>query len=175
MSGSPAGTGAGQTNAAARFFCDAMLGRLARWLRALGFDTAYEAHIADDALVARARSEGRLVLTRDRRLAEEQRTGGVLVITTDEPVAQLREVLSRLGLSIPERLFTRCTVCNTEVEPLSADEARSRVPPNVLARHTGFTRCRTCGRIYWEGGHVRRMRQRLMGALDPRTFPSDVG
>lgn len=157
------------SSAAPRFFCDAMLGRLARWLRALGFDAAYEAHIADDELVAIARVEGRLVLTRDRRLAEEQKAESVLVVDADEPVAQLRDVLSRLGLAVPERLFTRCTVCNTEVEPLSVEEARARVPPNVLARQTDFTRCPGCGRIYWEGGHARRMRERLTVGLAERT------
>jgi len=161
--------------AAPRIFCDAMLGRLARWLRALGVDAAYEPHIADDELVAIARAEGRLVLTRDRRLAEEQSAEDVLVLVADEPVVQLREVFARLGLAVPERLFTRCTVCNVEVEALSAEEAASRVPANVLARHAEFTRCPACGRVYWEGGHARRMRQHLMDALDPRTFPSDVG
>ncbi len=164
MSESSAGSDA-RPAAPPRFFCDAMLGRLARWLRALGFDTAYEAHIADDELASRARSESRIVLTRDRRLAEEQNAKDVLVLAGDQPVTQLREVFDRLSLTVPDRLFTRCTVCNTVVEPLPADEARERVPPNVLARHTDFTRCPTCGRIYWEGGHARRMRERMMDAF----------
>ncbi len=165
MSESSAGSTRARATAPPRFFCDAMLGRLARWLRALGFDTAYEAHIADDELASRAGSEGRLVLTRDRRLAGEQNAKGVLVIAADRPVAQLREVFSRLTLDVPDRLFTRCTICNTQLEPLPADEARARVPSNVLARHTDFTRCPTCGRIYWEGGHARRMRERMMDAF----------
>ena len=165
MSGSSAGAQGSGASAAPRFFCDAMLGRLARWLRALGFDTAYEADIADAELAARAAVEGRLVLTRDRRLAEEQGVEDVLVIVAEQPVAQLREVFTRLALAVPDRLFTRCTVCNTVVEPLPAGEARARVPPNVLARQTDFTRCPTCGRIYWEGGHAHRMRNRLMDAF----------
>jgi len=161
-----------------RFFCDAMLGRLARWLRALGIDAAYQADIADADLVARARSQGRLVLTRDRRLAEEMGAERALLIAADRPVAQLREVFDGLGLAVPERLFTRCTVCNAAVEPLPPEEARAHVPANVLARHAAFTRCPACGRVYWEGGHARRMRERMMEAFrqaDPRRTDRSPG
>jgi len=148
-----------------RFFCDAMLGRLARWLRALGFDTAYESGIADADLRARARAEDRVVLTRDHLLAEAARRERVTVVSGDDPRAQLVEVMQTLGLSLPERLFTRCTVCNTPLEELAPEEARAVVPPRVSADHRSFTRCPSCGRVYWEGGHVRRMRSRLADVL----------
>lgn len=150
---------------APRFFCDAMLGRLARWLRALGFDTAYESGIADSELRARALAEGRLVLTRDWLLEEQARGEGVLMISQDDPRSQLAEVLSTLGPPLPAHPFTRCTLCNVPLEGLATEAARPLVPARTLAAHRCFTRCPSCGRVYWEGGHVRRMRARLEGIL----------
>ncbi len=145
-----------------RFIADAMLGRLARWLRALGFDTAYDKAITDEELVRRAFEEGRYMLTRDRRLLEQWRIHGCLVVESEAPLEQLREVVAHLGLRPPEALFTRCLVCNRELVPAGADEVESRVPPAVRERHDAFVRCRDCGRVYWEGSHARRMRSALV-------------
>ncbi|NIQ57070.1 MAG: twitching motility protein PilT, partial [Gammaproteobacteria bacterium] len=92
----------------ARFACDAMLGRLARWLRALSYDTVYDPEIEDEDLVRRAVRDGRFLLTRDRRLPEEWRIDGCLVLESDVPLDQLREVDDRLDLEWPRPLFRRC-------------------------------------------------------------------
>lgn len=163
-----------------RFHCDAMLGRLARWLRALGFDTAYDADIADADLVRRAWEEGRWILTCDRRLQEEWRVGGCLVLHEQEPLTRLAEVLSHFGISEPRCTFTRCLECNEALETIDAETAsdratetraadraaRTRVPDRVLRAHDMFSYCPGCGRVYWEGSHTRRMRRRLKEFLE---------
>lgn len=141
-----------------RFIADAMLGRLARWLRTLGHDTAYDDHIADEALVRRALAEGRHILTRDRGIFREWRFQGGLLLESDGTLEQLREVVSAFGLSLPERLFTRCRVCNGALEPAPRADVAKEVPSRVLARKDTFVRCPDCGRVYWEGSHTERMR-----------------
>jgi len=145
------------SDAEPRFIADAMLGRLARWLRTLGFDTAYDDAISDRELVRRAFEEQRYILTRDRRLPEQWRMTNCLVLGSDAPVDQLREVVAHLGLEPSDRLFTRCRICNTELVPASSEEVEARVPATVRERHTAFVRCPECGRVYWEGSHTERM------------------
>jgi uncharacterized protein with PIN domain len=146
-----------RTGADIRLFADAMLGRLARWLRVLGFDTAYEAGIADADLVRRALDERRMILTRDRRLPREWRISGVLVLRADDTLGQLREVLDGLDLRPHLRPFTRCSPCNEPVKRVSPADVSSRVPPAVRARISAFTRCPRCDRIYWRGSHTARV------------------
>lgn len=149
------------------FLADAMLGRLARWLRLLGFDAWYEADVPDERLVRRALDEGRWILTRDRALPVEWRAPRVHVVTAEAPFAQLREVVGAFDLGPRAHPFARCSRCNTELAPLSAEEAERRVPARVRERHARFLACPTCGRTYWEGTHVARIRHVLERTLDP--------
>lgn len=166
------GPAAGHPEEPVRLILDAMLGRLARWLRVLGYDAAYDPHIEDEELVRRALDEGRVLVTRDTRLPEEWRVAGVVVLGRDEPLGQLTELADRLGLR-PEAgwrarpLFTRCTVCNAVLEPVPPEEVAEEVPERVLEGRDTFRRCPKCARIYWEGSHVERMRRTLWRALEP--------
>ena len=156
--------GAGSAQEEPRFAADAMLGRLARWLRLLGFDCSYEAHVADEALVRRALEERRVVLTRDRALPVEWRIDDVVVLTTERPFEQLREVVSRFDLAERARPLTRCSRCNATLVDADPETVGDRVPPRILATHTAFRRCPDCARIYWEGTHVHRI-HRIIAAL----------
>jgi uncharacterized protein with PIN domain len=149
-----------------RFFADAMCGRLARWLRVLGYDVAYEAEIGDEELVRRAVEEDRAILTRDRRLPEEWRVSAVHVLRSESGAEQLREVVEAFGLREGMRPFSRCSRCNTPLEEVRSGEVRDRVPARVLAQHDRFRRCPSCGRIYWSGSHTARMRRVLHRLLD---------
>jgi uncharacterized protein with PIN domain len=100
-----------------RFAADAMLARLARWLRTLGFDTTLDPELADPDLVRHADEEHRVLLTRDRLLLRDLRPRRAIEVHDDAPLAQLRQVVTTQALPPPAELFTRCTVCNT---PLSA-------------------------------------------------------
>ena len=150
-----------------RFVVDAMLGRLARWLRTLGWDTAHDDFISDADLVRRALEENRILVTRDRKLTEEWRIDGVLVLESDETREQLAEVVEALELERPDRLFTRCRNCNEPLEPVSRREItehpqlEDRVPPRILEVHERFSLCPDCHRVYWEGSHTDRMRREV--------------
>ena len=149
-----------------RFVADAMLGRLARWLRVLGLDTVYDASLRDPALVRLARDEGRVLLTRDRHLLRELRPARALEIRSDAPLAQLRDVADALALAPPAELFTRCLVCNAVLSPpLPADEAARVVPPAAVGLPGAVRCCPGCRRVYWAGSHARRMRAALERAL----------
>lgn len=148
-----------------RFFCDAMLGRLARWLRALGYDAAYDPRIGDAELVRRAVEEERVILTRDRGLAQAWRVEGCVVLESDDPLESLAALDRRFDLGWPRPLFRRCLACNTPLEEAPAAEVVRRVPDRVRGRESEFRRCPACERIYWEGSHTLRMRRRLQEAL----------
>lgn len=151
---------------ALRFAADAMLGRLARWLRVLGFDTSYDAGLADPELVRRASEEGRVLLTRDRHLLRELRPAQALEIRQDDPIEQLKAVIATLAPAGPPGLFTRCMLCNACLSDDLPDEEAHRLLPAAMAQAPHPVRhCPGCGRVYWHGSHVRRMRVRLEQAL----------
>lgn len=135
-----------------------MLGRLARWLRLLGFDTSWRAHVPDAELVRHALAEERVVLTRDRRLPEEWTRVPVVVLRSEDLPGQLAELAEHFALAADARPFTRCNRCNEPLEAASAAQIRERVPARVRARHHDFRRCPRCGRVYWAGSHVARIR-----------------
>ncbi len=144
-----------------RFACDAMLGRLARWLRFAGLDASFDANLPDLALAARARVEGRWLLTKDRRLAAL--AGPRVVLLHGRSVAeQAAELRDRLPLEVePDRFFTRCSCCNGELAEVAPARARDRVPPFVALRATRFFSCPGCGRTYWRGTHPARIERTL--------------
>jgi len=144
-----------------RFLADSMLGRLARWLRILGFDVAWQAHAPDEALVRRALREGRVLLTRDRRLPVEWRLHDVHLVRAGETLGQLREVVEAFRLAERARPFTRCSRCNVPLAEVPPEAVRARVPERVRERQREFRGCPECGRIYWAGTHAERMRHVL--------------
>src|SRR5690606_3446894 len=148
-----------------RFAVDAMLGRLARWLRLLGFDAWSEPDVPDERLVRRALEDGRWILTRDRALPREWRAPRVHVVAAEAPFAQLREVARAFDLAARARPFARCSRCNAELRPLAPGEVAQRVPARVRERHERFLACPGCRRAYWEGTHVARMRRVMEEAL----------
>lgn len=150
-----------------RFAADAMLGRLARWLRILGFDTAHDPHWTDEKLVRRALQEERAILTRDRALPEEWRVSQLRVLAAEEPLAQLREVDRHFGLRQRARLFSRCSRCNAPLVAAAPAALAGRVPERVARERRRFTACPGCRRVYWEGSHTERMRRRLERELGP--------
>ncbi len=161
-----------------------MLGRLARWLRVIGCDAVWEKEIDDGTLVRRAVDERRIVLTRDRLLPGEWWIDNYLLIDSDDPMEQLRQVVETFDISFEKRLFNRCTLCNEPLQVLDASEAARWVPPKVRELNDHFSRCPTCGRLYWKGSHVDRMRRRLEqlfgtslpgAGYDPDVQPSQDG
>jgi uncharacterized protein with PIN domain len=139
-----------------------MLGALARWLRVLDVDTAYDPALDDPELVTRAVEEERVLLSRDRRLLERRLARRGLLIRSDRAEEQVRQVLDELGLRPdPRRLFCRCLRCNLPLQAMAAEQARAAVPPHVARTVEEFHRCPGCARIYWRGTHVGRMEEWL--------------
>lgn len=152
--------GSGTGSKLPRLFADVMLGRLARALRFVGLDTTY----ADEAGRARALEEailtGRVIVTRDRRV----KTYGCrrVFIVSDHWLEQLHQCLVELGLRREDLpAYTRCSRCNTPLEPASRDSVRDRVPPFVWSTQKDFHLCPRCDRVYWAGSHVKRLNARL--------------
>ena len=153
-----------------RLIADAMLGRLARWLRALGHDVIADPELDDEALADMAVRQDRWLLTRDRRLCSDRgNPDWCVLLRTQRPRTQVREVDRRLGLFSQgwrPRLFSRCMVCNTPLDPVEPAAVEHQLPPAVradVATAQPISECSGCGRLYWEGSHTRRMRDWLEG------------
>jgi len=144
-----------------RFAADRMLGRLAKWLRLVGVDTLYGSQWSGAALVRVARTEQRVVLTRDRRLRRVAEPPPMLFIDSDHFREQLRQVLSAYDIDPYARLLTRCARCNAPLQPLPKAAAASRVPAYVFATQPDFVGCPRCHRIYWPATHGERVRAEL--------------
>jgi len=149
-----------------RFFADAMLGRLATWMRALGYDVLYEDAIDDAILVERAARDDRVILTRDhllvnRRAARERS----VIIESDHVREQVVEVARRFP---PRRylFLSRCLVCNSRLEPIEKTSVAGRVPEYVYDTQEAFSECPSCGRAYWSGTHRTRMQEELTAIYD---------
>lgn len=143
-----------------RFVVDAMLGRLARWLRIMGFDVLYPKDLSDDQLVALVNQEERTLLTKDERLLREKKVDGYLV-RSQRWEDQLREVLDEFRLRDQVAPFSRCLECNRLLEVVSKAEVAECVPDRVYQVQDRFYRCSSCHRVYWNGTHVERMVKKL--------------
>jgi uncharacterized protein with PIN domain len=153
-----------------RLLADAMLGKLARWLRLLGYDTTYAADWDDATIVRLARAEGRVILTRDRALSQ-RRGVRALYLASERLEQQVGQILEELCLP-PAQAGTRCSVCNDMLHRVAKADLRERVPPYVFETQEVFRHCPTCDRIYWPGGHWARMqpvlrRLRAAGGRSP--------
>ena len=145
-----------------RFAVDCMLGTLAKWLKILGYDALYLRVVDDADLVERARADGRILLTRDRKMTERRRASPFILIQSERSIDQLREVVASLGLDLDEeRLLTRCLPCNAPTLEAASDEIRDLVPPYVFRTQRRFRRCPACGRVYWGATHRDKMVERL--------------
>jgi uncharacterized protein with PIN domain len=141
------------TDETPRFAVDRMLARLARWLRLMGADVLFDPALGGADLLHRARDEGRMVVTRDKRLRTAPE---VIFLTTNLFREQLREVLARRPFDPHAHAFSRCSECNEPLQWLDRNLVARRVPPFVFASHEKFACCPRCCKIYWDATHVSR-------------------
>jgi uncharacterized protein with PIN domain len=148
-----------------KFIADENVGKLGRYLRRLGFDTAIFQGGEDRDMVRRAEAEGRVILTRDThiRLYGIATSGRVTVLTfaTDDAGEQLRQVVAEMELCPLLLPYTRCLECNEELEKRSSEDMAGRVPPYVFATQKQYMECPGCGRIYWRGTHWKAMEKEV--------------
>lgn len=141
-----------------KLLCDHMLGTLAKWLRFMGYDTAYPGPLSDTAILQLSSDEGRVLLTRDKELAS--RGPGSVRVRSDDLEEQIQEVASALGLRAIDPL-SRCSLDNTVLEAVAAEDVEASVPAGVRGRQQTFWRCPSCRRVYWQGSHWTKMIERL--------------
>ena len=146
-----------------KFAADAMLGRLARWLRFLGCDVVYDSRLDDNAILFISLSEGRTLLTKDRELASRAKKSGYLVLG-ENTKAQVAEIVNKFDIE-PAIAKERCPVCNGWIVAVPREEIRQEIPEYTSLIHSSFGRCESCGKVFWEGSHVSRAKHNLIEYL----------
>jgi uncharacterized protein with PIN domain len=142
-----------------KFLADNMLGRLATWLRLLGYDTAYLPEADDPELARIARAEDRVLLTRDVELTRRRGVRHIL-IESEKVDEQLQQVFHKLDLTA-RHAFSRCAECNLPLDPVIKEAVHGQVPRYVFQTQDHFLRCPRCQRVYWRGTHWARMLARI--------------
>jgi uncharacterized protein with PIN domain len=150
-----------------RFVLDVHLGKLARYLRLMGFDSAYRNDYDDTTIIALSRDESRIILTRDRGLLKHGAVTHGHWVRASDPRRQLHEVVEAFDLAAGVRPFTRCMTCNGVLSEVSKDEVMDRLPPLVQAHFDAFAHCSGCDHVYWAGSHYDRLRK-LIDDAAPR-------
>lgn len=136
-----------------KFILTKELGRLAKWLRILGFDTEYMREDKPSALIIQALREGRVILTRNHHLPKYAGIG-IVVLGSQTLKEQLAEVLKTLNARLnKEMMFSRCTICNLLLVPVEKEKVKGAIPEYVFKTQDSFVVCPKCGRIYWQGTH----------------------
>lgn len=138
-----------------RFVLDVHLGTLARRMRLLGLDTAYDTDAEDDVLLETSLAQRRILLTRDRGLLHRRALRWGAHVDHQRPDDQLREVLDRFDP--PLRPWTRCPACNGALHDVAKSEIQDRLPAGTRRCYDTFRRCGDCGRLYWRGAHAERL------------------
>lgn len=144
-----------------KFIADVMLGRLARWLRILGYDTLYDSSYSDDDLFFKAHQEKRILLTRDSDLAGRMNPQYCCFITEPVVSEQIKQVVTQYRLNTTDYIFSRCTVCNELVQPIDKSSVEGRVPDFVYNSIDQFYHCESCDKIYWAGSHIKLVKEVL--------------
>jgi len=164
-----------QTNSVPRFVLDVHLGKLAVYLRLLGFDTLHNNHLDDPAIAAYAKNENRIVLTRDVALLKNGAISRCRWIRSLMPREQLAETIRYFELRPFLRPFTRCTVCNGAVTEVSKEIVRDLLKPETSRYYHDFYRCSSCGKVYWKGSHYPRLMELIEQAEHISPEPPETG
>lgn len=158
-----------------KFIADAMLGRLAKWLRLMGFDVLYYPDIRDKELIKIAREQERTILTRDTRLVKSRGIKKPVFIESDDISDQLLQIKDKLNFCDASPLG-RCEICNGSLSDVAEKkEIRDLVPDFVYHNFDSFVRCAACGKVYWEGSHYRKIRETIGEILHSSEMPGDEG
>jgi uncharacterized protein with PIN domain len=131
-----------------------MLGRLAKWMRLLGFDTMYYRNTNGKTIIYHSRKEERIILTRSKILADKY--DNAILIESEQIMDQLKQLTKVANIESP---FSRCPVCNIETEEVKKETIKEDVPPYVFEIHNEFKKCPECGRVFWKGTHYKEIKK----------------
>ncbi|MCX7715962.1 MAG: Mut7-C RNAse domain-containing protein [Endomicrobia bacterium] len=136
-----------------KFIVDFMCGRLAKWLRILGYDAKFSRDISRNKILMDSLRENRIILTRDTRLSSKK-AYKIILIKSDKIREQVSQVVKELQLKLEkEKFFSRCSICNIYVQPIEKHNVKDKVPQYVYNIIDEFFYCPECNRIYWQGSH----------------------
>ncbi|MEU0414013.1 Mut7-C RNAse domain-containing protein [Streptomyces griseorubiginosus] len=154
-----------------RFLLDVHLGTLARRLRLLGVDTAYEStDIGDPALATRSATEQRVMLSRDRGLLRRRELWAGAYVYSTRPDDQLHDILDRFRPDL--RPWTRCTACNGLLKEATKEEVADRLKGGTERSYDVFAQCQDCGKAYWKGAHHQQLEAIVEHALAEFASPT---
>jgi uncharacterized protein with PIN domain len=154
--------GRGKSERGMKFIVDRMLGKLAKGLRMLGYDTVYYRGEGAYPLIKLAREEGRVILTRNSKLLPKRPEDRINRIMEDKPSLQLKELTQKKVISLNKKaLFSRCLLCNILLNEIPREEAEGKVPDFIFYQQKKFFRCSKCLKIYWQGSHQENMLKRI--------------
>jgi uncharacterized protein with PIN domain len=150
-----------------KFIVDGMLGKLTRWLRMLGHNVKYSNKLDDAQLIAIAKKEKRVLLTRDLELYQQATAKGVQAFYVDgkTEAEKLAQIAKKFGISLEiDMAVSRCPKCNAQVKPTSKENVKGKVEETTFAYYNEFWECPKCGQIYWQGAHWTKIRRTLEAA-----------
>ena len=142
-----------------KFIVDNMLGKSAKYLRMLGYDTIYPVPDEDEEILKIASNQNRIIITRSKNLFEKQtQHRRVILISTNRFQDNFKEIIKKLGIELDRnKLFSRCLECNNPIQNIAKTKVEDQLPPKVKEHFNKFTICHHCNKIYWKGGHTDRM------------------
>ena len=143
-----------------KFIVDGNIGKLAMLLRMMGMDTLFEPRLRDEEIALLAHKDGRIVLSRDRGLLKRKNIVYGRLVQALDPDSQLKEVVHFFGLK-PKRLFSRCLRCNELLQPIAKEKILHLLEPRTKKYFYKFYHCPGCYKIYWQGSHWDKMKDRL--------------
>ncbi|MEM0057665.1 MAG: Mut7-C RNAse domain-containing protein [Candidatus Bathyarchaeia archaeon] len=152
-----------------KFIADGMLGKLTRWLRMLGHNVKYSNKLDDAQLIAIAKKERRILLTRDLELYQQAAAKGIqaFYVNGQTEAENLAKIAQKFGISLDvDMKRSRCPKCNAQVKPIPKEKVAGRVEETTYAHYNEFWECPKCGQIYWQGAHWTRIRKTLETAKE---------
>jgi len=147
-----------------KFITDGMLGKLTRWLRMLGQDVEYSRSVEDKKLIEMAKKEQRTILTRDLKLYQQAMMQGVnaVLVEASTGAEKLADLARRFNFKLEiDVTVSRCPKCNTKIRPVPKDMVIDRVPKTTSTYYNEFWECPSCGQVYWQGAHWKRIEKTL--------------
>jgi uncharacterized protein with PIN domain len=144
-----------------KFILDVHLGKLAKILRMLGFDTFYKNDYNDREIINISKTDNRIILTSDCGILKNKSVTHGCYIRSEQPYEQAQEVLQRFDLFSQIKTFHRCMICNGVIESVSKESILSEIPPKTAKYYKKFYKCSDCGKIYWKGSHYFNMKEKI--------------
>jgi hypothetical protein len=146
-----------------KFILDNMLGKSAKYLRMLGYDTIYPAPEDDETILKLAQEQNRIIITRSEKLYNKaSKEPRIVLVRSNRFVNKFRKIIKKLDIKLnKDRLFSRCLLCNTPVKRVDKSAIKDRLPEKVKNHFDNYRTCPNCSKIYWRGGHTERMLSRV--------------